>query len=60
MLRVAAEEDEESEPHALSSTDYQVCQRGDVNFFLLRFEQHIGNVSKIRLWHNNRGKNPSW
>ena len=52
--------DGESETHILASNDFEVCQRGDVNFFLLRYENHVGDIIAIRMWHNNSGRHPSW
>ena len=50
----------ESEVHLLTSSLYDVCQRGDITMFVLRYHYNIGSVVGVRLWHDNSGKHPAW
>ena len=34
--------------------------RGSVNTFAISLPQQLGHLYKIRIWHDNSGKNPSW
>ena len=34
--------------------------RGNTDTFLLSFQNNLGNIKKIRIWHDNTGANPSW
>ena len=34
--------------------------RGSVNSFIVSFPEHLGQLYKVRVWHDNSGTNPSW
>ena len=49
-----------SDVHLLTCSEYQVFQRTDVTTFLLRYDEKVGRVVALRLWHDNAGDDPSW
>ncbi|XP_070543344.1 sperm receptor for egg jelly-like [Ptychodera flava] len=51
-----------SETHLLNSSKSKrrVLQRGSVDRFLLTTHEYLGDLSCIRLWHDNSGHSPSW
>uniref|UniRef100_A0A8C3RV23 Polycystic kidney disease protein 1-like 2 n=2 Tax=Chelydra serpentina TaxID=8475 RepID=A0A8C3RV23_CHESE len=50
----------ESEPHHLTDADTLVFERGGVDVFLLCTLFPLGELQRIRLWHDNSGDSPSW
>uniref|UniRef100_A0A8C3PDD2 Polycystin 1 like 2/pseudo n=1 Tax=Chrysemys picta bellii TaxID=8478 RepID=A0A8C3PDD2_CHRPI len=50
----------ESEPHHLTDPDTLVFERGGVDVFLLCTLFPLGELQRIRLWHDNSGDSPSW
>ncbi|KAM6057828.1 polycystin-1-like protein 2 [Chlamydotis macqueenii] len=50
----------ESEPHHLTDPDTPVFERGGVDVFLLCTFFPLGELQRIRLWHDNSGDSPSW
>ncbi|XP_013408339.1 polycystic kidney disease protein 1-like 2 [Lingula anatina] len=52
----------ESDPHLLSSPQRSKIfgQRGAVDFFIIKTAASLGEVKKIRLWHDNSGSDPAW
>ncbi|XP_019360809.1 PREDICTED: polycystic kidney disease protein 1-like 2 [Gavialis gangeticus] len=50
----------ESEPHHLMDPDTEVFERGGVDVFLLCTLFPLGELQRIRLWHDNSGNSPSW
>ncbi|KAK3715213.1 hypothetical protein QZH41_018320, partial [Actinostola sp. cb2023] len=38
----------------------QLFARGSVNTYWVTVSEDIGEVFKLRIWHNNAGNNPSW
>ncbi|XP_044125233.1 polycystic kidney disease protein 1-like 2 [Bufo gargarizans] len=52
--------DGESEPHYLYDPDGIVFERGGCDVFLLTTVLPLGDVQRIRLWHDNSGDKPSW
>ena len=34
--------------------------RGSINNFTLCLGESLGTLEKIRIWHDNSGRNPSW
>ncbi|KYO37869.1 polycystic kidney disease protein 1-like 2 isoform A [Alligator mississippiensis] len=50
----------ESEPHHLMDPDTLVFERGGVDVFLLCTLFPLGELQRIRLWHDNSGNSPSW
>lgn len=34
--------------------------RGAVDYFLLAVPHSLGKLKQLRIWHNNKGSNPSW
>ncbi|XP_069822091.1 polycystin-1-like protein 2 [Dendropsophus ebraccatus] len=52
--------DGESEPHHLYDPDGIIFERGGCDVFLLTTLLPLGEVQRIRLWHDNSGDKPSW
>ncbi|XP_002917769.2 LOW QUALITY PROTEIN: polycystic kidney disease protein 1-like 2 [Ailuropoda melanoleuca] len=52
--------DGESEPHHLSDPDIPIFERGGVDVFLLSTLFPLGELTSLRLWHDNSGDQPSW
>ena len=50
----------DGQAHLLVSTQDKICQRSDVNVFLIRFSRDVGDVKAVRFWHDNTGDDPSW
>uniref|UniRef100_A0A8C5LJS9 Polycystin-1-like protein 2 n=1 Tax=Jaculus jaculus TaxID=51337 RepID=A0A8C5LJS9_JACJA len=50
----------ESEPHHLSAPDSPVFERGGVDVFLLATLFPLGELTGLRLWHDNSGDRPAW
>lgn len=48
----------------ISLTDPQLDKiffsRGSINNFTLCLQESLGSLKKIRIWHDNSGKTPSW
>ena len=55
-------EDGSTPPISLSdpTSDKIYFARGSVNNFTLSLPESLGNLVKIKIWHDNSGKNPSW
>ncbi|CAH1779439.1 unnamed protein product [Owenia fusiformis] len=51
---------EESLPHYLHSDKRVVCQQRDGDAFQVRCTEFLGDITAVRLWHDNKGDNPSW
>ena len=52
--------DGESGPRRLRDPCQVRFQRSGVDSFLLSTSQHLGDLSLLRIWHNNSGASPSW
>ncbi|XP_070538878.1 polycystin-1-like protein 2 isoform X2 [Ptychodera flava] len=52
----------ESESHVLNpaDADRKVLHRGNIDSFILRTDRYLGNLTSIRLWHDNYGTSPDW
>ncbi|KAM4743702.1 polycystin-1-like protein 2 [Anableps anableps] len=50
----------ESEPHHLTDPEKPVFERGGVDMFLLTTHFSLGDLQRIRLWHDNSGDHPAW
>ncbi|KAM8893485.1 polycystin-1-like protein 2 [Spinachia spinachia] len=50
----------ESEPHHLSDTEKPMFERGGVDMFLLTTHFSLGDLQRIRVWHDNSGAHPAW
>uniref|UniRef100_A0A8C5N1V4 Polycystin 1 like 2/pseudo n=1 Tax=Leptobrachium leishanense TaxID=445787 RepID=A0A8C5N1V4_9ANUR len=50
----------ESEPHHLYDPDGTVFQRGETDIFLITTLFPLGELTSLRLWHDNSGAKPSW
>ncbi|KAM4017468.1 polycystin-1-like protein 2 [Anomaloglossus baeobatrachus] len=50
----------ESDPHHLDDPDGVVFERGGSDVFLMTTLLPLGEVQRIRLWHDNSGDKPSW
>ena len=48
----------------ISLTDPQLekdfFSRGSINSFTLCMQEPLGSVERIRIWHDNSGRNPAW
>lgn len=48
----------------ISLTDPQLekvfFSRGSINNFTLCMQEPLGSVERIRIWHDNSGRNPAW
>ena len=48
----------------ISLTDPQLEKlffaRGSINNFTLCVQESLGSVERIRIWHDNSGRSPSW
>ncbi|XP_038066719.1 polycystic kidney disease protein 1-like 2 [Patiria miniata] len=51
---------DDSAPRVLRDPKRKVFQTGGVDSFLLASPAPLGNLNHIRVWHDNRGKQPSW
>ncbi|XP_064641225.1 polycystin-1-like protein 2 [Lineus longissimus] len=49
-----------SEPHLLQHANHRMCQTGSVDTVLLRTEEDLGDLTSIRLWHDNSGTSADW
>ncbi|XP_048463759.1 polycystic kidney disease and receptor for egg jelly-related protein-like [Rhincodon typus] len=50
----------ESEVHLLYHPDHKSFRRNSVDTFLLTTRDELGELTFIRVWHNNVGTSPSW
>ena len=50
----------ESGPRPLRDPGQVRFQRSDMDSFLLTTSQHLGDLTLLRIWHNNSGSSPSW
>lgn len=50
----------ESNAYLLRHPDHQTFQRSSVDTFLLTAKIDLGELTLIRVWHNNVGHSPSW
>ncbi|KAM8876289.1 polycystin-1-like protein 2 [Synchiropus picturatus] len=49
-----------SDTHHLTDPDKTVCERGNVDIFVLAVPFPLGEVQNVRLQHDNTGGHPSW
>lgn len=49
-----------SQPIHLINPSCVPFSRGNNDTFLLSFPDNLGNIRKMRIWHDNSGDNPSW
>jgi len=49
-------------PIYLNNTDQtkQLFARGSINTYWTSISEDLGDIFKIKIWHNNAGKDPSW
>lgn len=50
----------ESGPRPLRDLSEERFQRSDMDSFLLTTPRHLGDLTLLRIWHNNSGSSPSW
>lgn len=50
----------ESGPRPLRDPSQVRFQRSSMDSFLLTTSRHLGDLTLLRIWHNNSGSNPSW
>ena len=53
-------EDGSTEPRQLYDSNRVTFRRRSQDVFIASFEDFLGDLSYIRIWHDNSGKNPSW
>jgi hypothetical protein len=53
-------EDNETEPRVLMDERRKVLQKGDTDTFVLAVPAPLGNLSTLRIWHDDSGKSPGW
>ena len=53
-------ENGESHPFLLKNSHRMTLARGNIDSFLVTTSETLGELSYIRLWHDNFGKDPSW
>lgn len=53
-------EDDKSGPCYLLDVNRPLFRTGDLNVFILSAPSSFGVIRKIRIWHDNSGKSPSW
>ncbi|XP_072177058.1 polycystin-1-like protein 2 [Diadema setosum] len=50
-----------SDPHVLSAEgSHKILNRGGTDSFLLTTHGSLGDLTALRVWHNNSGKSPEW
>nr|XP_039248072.1 uncharacterized protein LOC120325949 [Styela clava] len=49
-----------TKPHIISTPDCSTLQRAGKDSFLIATPSSLGQVEKLRVWHDNGGENPSW
>ena len=52
--------DGESGPRLLKDPIQIRFQRSGMDSFLLTTHQHLGDLTSLKIWHNNSGSSPSW
>ncbi|XP_038069881.1 polycystic kidney disease protein 1-like 2 [Patiria miniata] len=50
----------QSRPHVLQDKQRKVLQRGGVDSFLITTKQSLGEVTEVRIWHDDGGDSPEW
>uniref|UniRef100_UPI00398E8EB6 polycystin family receptor for egg jelly-like n=1 Tax=Pristiophorus japonicus TaxID=55135 RepID=UPI00398E8EB6 len=50
----------ESDAHLLHHPDYRTLRRNSIDTFLLTTKDDLGDLTFIKVWHNNMGPSPSW
>ncbi|KAL5017875.1 hypothetical protein ScPMuIL_003597 [Solemya velum] len=53
-------EQEESSPRLLEDGKKKILKRGMIDVFVMAVPKYLGNLTHIRIWHDNMGDNPSW
>ena len=52
--------DGKSRPQLLAAPGRQVMQRGSADSFIITTRESIGEVTEVRIWHDNAGDSPEW
>lgn len=62
VAMVLVGEDAESETHLLTGEKKRrrTLERGSDSWFLITTEKSLGDLTQLRIWHDNSGKNPEW
>ena len=47
--------EEEGDPRLLIDLEKEVFQRDQINAFRIAYEAPIGDITDIRIWHDNKG-----
>ncbi|XP_066268499.1 polycystin-1-like protein 3 [Branchiostoma lanceolatum] len=53
-------EDSESPPFTLSDSNRIIFEKGSVDSFLVSTSEPLGDLTHLRVWHNNGGYSPAW
>ncbi|XP_074648069.1 polycystin-1-like protein 2 isoform X2 [Tubulanus polymorphus] len=53
-------DDRESEPRLFEDNKRKIFQAGQTNTFVMATSSTLGQLSHIRVWHDNSGKKPAW
>ena len=53
-------EDGSSEPRQLFDENRETFRKRGQDVFIASFEDFLGDLNYIRIWHDNSGKSPSW
>lgn len=49
-----------SQVYVLREPSTPVLNRGGIDSFLVSSETHLGDIERIRIWHDNSGNSPNW
>ncbi|XP_054255685.1 polycystin family receptor for egg jelly [Indicator indicator] len=49
-----------SDVHCLRYPYFPSFQQGSIDCFLLTVKKDLGDISILRMWHNNKGSSPGW
>ncbi|MFB2881686.1 PLAT/LH2 domain-containing protein [Floridanema aerugineum] len=50
----------DSSGYLLDKSGYDDFERGDQDTYQVRTDKELGNIEKVRLWHNNAGSGAGW
>ncbi|KGL76395.1 Polycystic kidney disease and receptor for egg jelly-related protein, partial [Tinamus guttatus] len=53
-------QDGTSDVHCLQHPHFPSFHQGSTDTFLLTTKKDLGDISALRVWHNNQGPSPSW
>ena len=50
----------QSEPHILFSSNKRMCQQGEIDNFIIRTRESLGEITHVIFWHDDYGESPEW